>query len=1160
MKRHLFVLTLMLSLGMFFSAKAQNSINLNGAKSAQQCENVTENGFTATFSFGSIEARAVNTEKGVFSEIAMSNTFNCGNAGEPSLPAAHQLVAVPFGAKDVSVEVKNYSTMVYNLSDYGINAITPQQPSVRKDQTEVAFHYNAEAYARRGFAERPLAEIELQGTMRGIQVGSLVINPVQYDAASNSLKVFNDIEVEVSYGEYDKAAAYDEFARTASVYFAPLYRQMFNWRNDVYAQHPDLWQAPVKMLVITDRMFENAIQEWVDWKTKKGFYMDVNYTDQIGTSASAIKSFIQTKYAQTAPTFVIIIGDKNQVPASATGSATQCVTDLYYQTVDNDYYPEMLHSRMPVETVEQLNNLLEKSLQYEQYTMPDPSYLNNVLLIAGWDEAWNPKAGVPTIQYAVNNYYNEEHGFENVYDYYTLNGYTGCYDNLNTGVGFVNYTAHGSNVHWENPQFEVDDVNNLTNTNKYFLAMGNCCLAADWGISGTCFGEAMVRAPRKGAFAYIGSCPSTYWYEDYYFGVGATNVFYRMPSRSETTTGVYDGVWMDDSYNTIQSMVFLGNLSVTYAHVNSGYTVSSDSSPLYYWQCYHTLGDGSIMPYHVQPAENHVFHAAIVPIGANTYEVSADPGSYVALTRNGVILGTGLVDETGTVVFSIDPVTTSGDVTLCVTHPQRVPYLEEIPAANINGAFIIVDSYTPSDAHIGAENALAITFKNAGTASTDGTTSVSLTCDDPNVTIINGSGSFNALAQNATVEVSGFSYSINENVADGSRFHIMATATCGSETWEGVVNIVANKAIMEFAGAQCPSGFSAGETLQVAASFENVGHYVATNANITISSTNQYVTFGEESVAVGSIAPGGIATVAFDVTIASGCPESEQIPLTFNIMADDNVVAGGTATLQNTCLVVFDLSDKWNDGWDDSRLHVEYSDGTPADDMYVSREQGAFATYERWLHNGSHVTLTWHSGGNWDSECSYVVHYEDGTVILSNGPQGGSFDVSCGSGEYFAPVWDLSATVNGNNVALSWAAPSGANRYRIARNGVTLGETTATSYNDQVQDEMTYTYSVTAIYSGGESMPVNVLVDVITAVDENEIRFSVYPNPADDVVYINVGDVEYDYFIYNNLGQQVIGGAADGSQRVDVSGLSEGLYVVKICESGTVTARRIVVR
>ena len=190
--------------------------------------------------------------------------------------------------------------------------------------------------------------------------------------------------------------------------------------------------------------------------------------------------------------------------------------------------------------------------------MPDPSYLNNALLIAGEDNGWGITVGRPTIWYATNYYYNAEHGFNNVYEF-SHGTYTNCYAPLSSGVGFANYTAHGSQTSWADPEFNVSNVNNLTNEHKYFLAIGNCCQSGDWGYS-TCFGEAMVRAENKGAYAYIGSCPNTTWKNDYYFGVGPTNrADGTMPSYEETGMGIYDAIWMDDVYNTVNSMLYIGN-------------------------------------------------------------------------------------------------------------------------------------------------------------------------------------------------------------------------------------------------------------------------------------------------------------------------------------------------------------------------------------------------------------------------------------------------------------------------------------------------------------------------------------------------------------------------------------------------------------------------
>ena len=210
-----------------------------------------------------------------------------------------------------------------------------------------------------------MARVSVNGTMRGVQVGQMSIEPVSYDPVNNTLRVFNDIEVEVHFDGADARATEEMLVKTYSPYFDVLYKQLFNGNaiRDVYDDHPDLWQAPVKMLVIANRMFENCIQDWVAWKTMKGIYVDVNYTDVIGTSANAIKSFIQNKYAQDAPTFLVIMGDKDQVaPSVASASKTNCVADLYYSSVDGDEFVDMYHSRISAQTVAQMQSMLSKGL------------------------------------------------------------------------------------------------------------------------------------------------------------------------------------------------------------------------------------------------------------------------------------------------------------------------------------------------------------------------------------------------------------------------------------------------------------------------------------------------------------------------------------------------------------------------------------------------------------------------------------------------------------------------------------------------------------------------------------------------------------------------------------------------------------------------------
>ena len=1195
MKRVSLLFSAFLMIGMLFSTQVmgQGRINLNGAKSAQECVNTTDQGFTATFSFSGIDATEVSTERGVFSNIVMDGTYPAGNIGDPTLPAANKLIAVPFGANNVSIEVKSYSTEVYNLSDFGIHNLYPRQTPLRKDQkpSDFPFDYNEKAYTTKGFVERPIALFEIQGTMRGIQVGALTVNPVQYDAANNLVRVYNNIEVEVSFGDYDKTAAYEEFARTFNPYFAGIYKTMFNNRqiNDVYDEHPDLWQNPVKMLVITDRSFESTIQDWLTWKTEKGFYVDVNYTDQIGTNAAAIKSFIQQKYADDAPTFLMIMGDKNMVVESGSGSETHCVTDLGYSSVDGDMFSDMFHSRFPAENAAQLASMLNKALEYEQLTMPDPSYLSKVLLIAGEDSSgWGVQVGRPAIWYGSNYYYNADHGFTDVYEY-SHGEYSGCYNNLSTGVGFANYTAHGSNTSWAGPSFTVSDVETLTNEHKYFLAMGNCCQAADWGISGTCFGEAMVRAENKGAYAYIGSCPSTYWLNDYYFAVGATNqADGTMPDISNTTMGCYDAIWDDDAYNTVDAIRFVGNLASNAAEA-LGYTIHI--SNLYDWQAYHVLGDGSILPFRVQPTENTVSHLPTLPIGLDRYTVSAAPGSYVGISKDGVLYGAGMIDESGTTDIIIEPVTSGGDAKIVVTHPQHIPYIAEIPAAALTGAYVSVDSYAidVDQANYGETVNLNIVVKNVGADASNSLTGV-LTTESEYVEILAGESSASALNPDQTATMEGFRFKVAENVPDNTKAKFFINITDGNDTWEGKFNITLHAPVVELDELKVLDG-------TVSCAFINKGSAPFVGGTFNLYSSSDDLVFAQTSITVEDVVnPDN--TVSFDVpyTINSNVAEGTTFEVAYDFTSGLQIVTGEFIIAHGVIMEDFE-SGEFSSDWTlspefpwtiveegrsghcaKSSNHDDNSEGYCALTVNVLAAGELSFWYKVSSENNYdklHFFMDDVEMGNWSGDGDWEQFTQTVTVGMHTFKWSYSKDYSVSSNSdcawiddikfppvevvsFIAPATNLEATVNGNEVTLDWTISSDAQSYIIKRNDETVSTVTENTFSETVGDGV-YKYSVFAQIGNSVSKPISVVVSVgYMAVESNEAVINVYPNPVKGMLNIEAGN-DFEYQLFNGMGQEMVSGTAQGTHQINVSNMPKGIYFLRLTTGTQVNIQKVVV-
>lgn len=848
----------------------------------------------------------VKTKQGVFTELHMGNAYSTERIGEPRLPAQKRLVAVPFGAT-VKAKVANISDVkTIKLADYGINnKLMPKQYDMPKNMKpeDMPFSYKSEAYTANRYNESEIVKVEVLGVMRGVNIARVTVEPIRYNPITNEIQVYSDIEVELSYENADYAKTQQMFKATYSPFYDAPYAALLNI-DDIYDDMPDFMTPPhVKMLVVANRMFEETLAPFLEWKTKMGYELIMGYTDEIGSSESEIKAWIQQQYNtgvadENAPDFLIIVGDVQQVKASATGQESDKKTDLYYASVDGDIFPEMYYSRLSAQNTQQLQNQLDKILYYEQYQIEDPSYLDDVTLIAGADGNWNPISGQVTIKYGTQNYFNTEHGYATVNDY--LDSYAGCYDPERIAVSFINYTAHCGETIWGDPRLTINDVYNFENINKYPIAIGNCCLAADFGFD-ECIGEAWMRAENKGAVGYIGSSPSSYWYEDTYWSLGAYDFQSDgvVPSVDETSLGSYDAPW-NDTYNVcLSSLHFVGNLAVTQAH-EVGY--SGSVTDKYYWEAYCTFGDASLMPFNTQPSANEVSHMGIFPIGMDTYEVSAQPDSWVGISKDGMLVGSGYVGETGSATIEITPVTSSGNVDIVVSKAKHIPYVASVPAAALEGPYVIVDSYEFEDgtmtANYGTTKKVNLSVKNVG-ADAGNNVNITFSVDDEYCSIV-GNNTLE-VGSIAADEVKDFTAVIDVKVADdvldNHSFKVKANiegSDKANHEWESKMNFKALAPELMFAevyevddaSGNGDGRIDAGETVMITIALRNNGHAASLDAStLALASASDYVSLTATNVEVPSIDAEAVANIAFELTADANTPEGTIAPVHLDIAA-----------------------------------------------------------------------------------------------------------------------------------------------------------------------------------------------------------------------------------------------------------------------------------
>jgi len=488
--------------------------------------------------------------------------------GEAKLPVIRKMIEIP---KDSTITIKDlYFDWEYIYIDQlGFqNQIIPVQPSKEKvPDIESNLVFNEEYYSKDLFMPDYTIKIESTGIIRGKNFVLLEIFPIQYNPYKNQIKILNDYRFNIDLTE-NTDKTFDMIKRLSSKPFDDLYNHLFI-NYDINEKL--LSKDPEGYLVISHDSFYEEILPFINWKENNGYEVTLINTSEIpgGPTKENIKSYIEEAYNNWAipPTYILLVGDVDQIPTYYNNQAVNTDADLYYVTVDgSDYFPDIFIGRFPASQESHVTSMVDKTIFYEQGNYPE-NYLNMTVFMASTD---NYQVSEGTHNYVIDNYLEP-----NGYSYDKL--YTVTYDattndvsnSINDGRHLAIFSGHGSTTSWaDGPPFSQSNVNSLTNEDLYSFVCSHACVTGDFSVS-ECFGETWLRAPNKAAFAFWGSSYNTLWPED---DVLEKKMF---------------SAWWDDGIESIGGMTDMA-LYYLYEYYGGGGNTQR------YFESYNLFGDPSV--------------------------------------------------------------------------------------------------------------------------------------------------------------------------------------------------------------------------------------------------------------------------------------------------------------------------------------------------------------------------------------------------------------------------------------------------------------------------------------------------------------------------------------------------------------------------------------
>lgn len=298
-------------------------------------------------------------------QISINNGTPLLKKGAPEVQKLTTSLIIP---DEGNMTVKVLSSK-YN--EYGNIVLCPSKGNLFRDIDPAGIAYEfGEEYENDSYYPGQLASLRDPYIMRDHRGQTVVIYPIQYNPVQKTIRVYYDIVVEIKNAGNNGV---NNFVRQHPV------KETNAIFNNVYSRHFLNYGAgasrydPVdeqgNMLIISYGDFIDEMQPFIDWKIMAGMPVEIVDVSTIG-GASQIKQYISDYYNDNGLTFVLLVGDAAQVPASSIGGEDS--DNNYVYIVGSDHYPDALIGRFSAQNEDHVNIQVNRTLEYEQNPITDP--------------------------------------------------------------------------------------------------------------------------------------------------------------------------------------------------------------------------------------------------------------------------------------------------------------------------------------------------------------------------------------------------------------------------------------------------------------------------------------------------------------------------------------------------------------------------------------------------------------------------------------------------------------------------------------------------------------------------------------------------------------------------------------------------------------------